>query len=92
MQRGELERPSLPTLRVVIFAGEVFPIKYLARLMELVPHPRFLNFYGPTETNVCTWYEVPRDDSLAGRPADRQADARRRAVIAWKTGRPRTRG
>jgi amino acid adenylation domain-containing protein len=65
VQRGELERPSLPTLRVVIFAGEVFPIKYLARLMELVPNPRYLNFYGPTETNVCTWYEVQRDDSLA---------------------------
>jgi amino acid adenylation domain-containing protein len=58
--RGELEATPLPALRVVIFAGEVFPIKYLARLMELVPEPRYLNFYGPTETNVCTWHEVPR--------------------------------
>ncbi len=59
--RGELEETPLPALRVVIFAGEVFPIKYLARLMELVPMPRYLNFYGPTETNVCTWHEVPRE-------------------------------
>ena len=59
--RGELESTPLPALRVVIFAGEVFPAKYLARLMELVPEPRYLNLYGPTETNVCTWYEVPRD-------------------------------
>ncbi len=58
--RGELDATPLPKLRVVIFAGEVFPIKYLARLMELVPKPRYLNFYGPTETNVCTWHEVPR--------------------------------
>jgi L-proline---[L-prolyl-carrier protein] ligase len=58
--RGELEATPLPALRVVIFAGEVFPIKYLARLTELVPEPRYLNFYGPTETNVCTWHEVPR--------------------------------
>jgi amino acid adenylation domain-containing protein len=58
--RGELDTRPLPMLRAVIFAGEVFPVKYLARLMELVPRPRYLNFYGPTETNVCTWHEVPR--------------------------------
>ncbi len=47
-------------LRAILFAGEVFPTKYLARLMQLLPHVRFVNLYGPTETNVCTWYEVPR--------------------------------
>jgi amino acid adenylation domain-containing protein len=61
--RGELDRLQLEALRVVIFAGEVFPAKYLARLIELVPKPRYLNFYGPTETNVCTWYEVPRGEA-----------------------------
>jgi len=60
--RGQLEKVPL-ALRVVIFAGEVFPVKYLRRLMELVPQARYYNFYGPTETNVCSWYEVPR-----GRP------------------------
>lgn len=60
--RGELQDTPLPALRVVIFAGEVFPVKYLARLMELVPKPRYLNFFGPTETNVCTWHEVPRGE------------------------------
>jgi amino acid adenylation domain-containing protein len=71
--RGELDKQPLPALRAVIFAGEVFPIKYLGRLMELVPQARYLNFFGPTETNVCTFYEVPRGDPLAeplpiGRP------------------------
>ena len=58
--RGGLEPGMLDALRAVLFAGEVFPTKYLRALMELVPRARFLNLYGPTETNVCTWYEVPR--------------------------------
>jgi acyl-coenzyme A synthetase/AMP-(fatty) acid ligase len=46
-------------LRTILFAGEVFPTKYLHELMQLLPHVRFANLFGPTETNVCTWYEVP---------------------------------
>ena len=57
--RGGLEEGDLPDLRAVIFAGEVFPTKFLRRLMAAVPHAEFLNWYGPTETNVCTWYRVP---------------------------------
>jgi amino acid adenylation domain-containing protein len=63
--RGELERVPLSALRVVIFAGEVFPLKHLARLMKLQPSARYLNFYGPTETNVCAWHEVAKDDLVA---------------------------
>lgn len=59
---GQLERYEYPHLRTVLFAGEVFPIKYLRQLMELLPHPRYYNLYGPTETNVCTYYEVPQLD------------------------------
>jgi acyl-CoA synthetase (AMP-forming)/AMP-acid ligase II len=55
---GGLQRFDLSRLRTVIFAGEVFPPKYLARLMTELPHPRYLNWYGPTETNVCTAFEV----------------------------------
>jgi amino acid adenylation domain-containing protein len=62
--RGELERTPLPRLRTIIFAGEVFPVKHLARLRELLPDCRYLNFYGPTETNVCTWHELRADDPL----------------------------
>ena len=56
---GSLRQFDLSGLRAVIFAGEVFPPKYLARLMAELPHPRYLNWYGPTETNVCTAFEVP---------------------------------
>jgi amino acid adenylation domain-containing protein len=56
---GRLQQFDLSGLRTVIFAGEVFPPKHLARLMAELPHPRYLNWYGPTETNVCTAFEVP---------------------------------
>jgi acyl-coenzyme A synthetase/AMP-(fatty) acid ligase len=43
----------------VLFAGEVFPLKHLRRLMDLWATARFYNLYGPTETNVCTFYALP---------------------------------
>jgi acyl-coenzyme A synthetase/AMP-(fatty) acid ligase len=43
----------------VLFAGEVFPVKHLRAIKALLPRPRFFNLYGPTETNVCTFYEIP---------------------------------
>jgi amino acid adenylation domain-containing protein len=61
---GNLRACDLSALRAVIFAGEVFPVKHLNALMAELPGPRYLNWYGPTETNVCTWYEVPPGVSL----------------------------
>ncbi len=55
---GTLERFRYTALKKVIFAGEVFPVKYLRRLMESIPHADYFNFYGPTETNVITYYQV----------------------------------
>ena len=65
--RGRLNETELPAVRTVLFAGEVFPTKYLYQVMQILTHARFANLFGPTETNVCTWYEVPRS---AGEPAD----------------------
>jgi len=45
-------------LRAVLFAGEPFPINPLRLLREHFTASRFINMYGPTETNVCTYYEV----------------------------------
>ncbi len=56
---GSLQQVDLSGLRTVIFAGEVFPPRHLVRLMAELPHPRYLNWYGPTETNVVTAFEVP---------------------------------
>ncbi len=45
-------------LHTVLFAGEPFPIESLRSLRRALPTARLLNLYGPTETNVCTYYEV----------------------------------
>jgi amino acid adenylation domain-containing protein len=58
-QYGNLERHDYSALRLVLFAGEVFPVKHLRTLHAQLPKPRYFNLYGPTETNVCTFYEVP---------------------------------
>jgi amino acid adenylation domain-containing protein len=57
-QHGGLDTLDLRALRLVLFAGEVFAVKHLRTLTRQVPHPRYFNLYGPTETNVCTFYEV----------------------------------
>lgn len=49
-----------PAFRAVLFAGEVFPPVSLRAWREWLPEAEFFNLYGPTETNVCTWYRLPR--------------------------------
>ena len=58
-QYGKLEQHDYSALRHVFFAGEVFPVKHLRALKKFWPQPRYFNLYGPTETNVCTYYEIP---------------------------------
>ena len=59
---GKLDGHDLSALRFILFAGEVFPIKYLRKLVAGVPHAGYYNLYGPTETNVCTYYKVQASD------------------------------
>ena len=59
MQRGGLLETETPHLRCILFAGEPFPVRPLRDLIASRPQARFFNLYGPTETNVCTAYEVP---------------------------------
>ena len=61
LQRGKFADFAYPDLRVLLFAGEVFPIKFVQQLRRAVT-ARLCNLYGPTETNVCTWYEVTERD------------------------------
>jgi amino acid adenylation domain-containing protein len=58
-QYGRLERHDLSSIRTVLFAGEVFPVAQLRALKALLPAPSYFNLYGPTETNVCTYQEIP---------------------------------
>lgn len=63
-QYGNLDSHDYGNLRMVFFAGEVFPIKHLRSLKKLWPEPEYYNLYGPTETNVCTYFRVP--DEIPG--------------------------
>jgi amino acid adenylation domain-containing protein len=56
---GNLPRFDCSSLRVVNFAGEVFPPKHLRAITRLWPHAEYFNLYGPTETNVCTFARIP---------------------------------
>ena len=60
LQHGDLAARDLDRLRLVLFAGEVFPMKYLRQLADLLPRAELYNLYGPTETNVCTYHRVDR--------------------------------
>lgn len=61
LDRGGLEAAGLPTLRLLFFAGEVLPTPQLRRLRRALPGAGLYNLFGPTETNVCTYYEVPAE-------------------------------
>ncbi len=60
MEHGGLANKDLSALRWILFAGEPFPTKHLRDLMKMLPSVLFSNLYGPTETNVCTYYHVPQ--------------------------------
>lgn len=57
---GKIDGHDFSKLKWALFAGEVFPVQQLHRLMKLWTNARFFNLYGPTETNVCTYYEIPK--------------------------------
>lgn len=57
-KQGGFLAQQLSSLRAILYAGEPFPIKHLRKLYQSLPDRRFLNLYGPTETNVCTFYEI----------------------------------
>jgi len=63
---GNIAEKDCSSLRVVNFAGEVFPIKHLRALKAAWTRPLYYNLYGPTETNVCTFYKLP--DELPDTP------------------------
>ncbi len=60
VRTARLSDRTLPALRTVLFAGEVYPADEIRALqLALPPDTALYNLYGPTETNVCTWWRVP---------------------------------
>lgn len=67
---GLLEKISLPDIKTVFFAGEVFPTRHLNLWRKALPLARFVNLYGPIEIHVdCTYYileeEMADDEPLS---------------------------
>ena len=60
-------------VRMVMFSGEVMPLKRLQNWMEYLPQAEFINLYGPTEiTCNCTFHRISRDrDYTDGIPIGR---------------------
>ncbi|MDF1672836.1 MAG: AMP-binding protein [Vicingaceae bacterium] len=57
-QYGNLNQINQP--RLALFAGEVYNTKELNSLRNIWNNTTFYNLYGPTETNVCTYYKLPK--------------------------------
>jgi len=55
---GKILKRSLTSLKVLIFAGEIMPFELLNLMKQKCPLAKFYNFYGPTETNVCTYFNA----------------------------------
>ncbi len=56
LTRGGLAERDLSAVRWVLPAGEVFPPEPLQTLLDLLPHARFSNVYGPAEVNQITYH------------------------------------
>lgn len=57
-----LSRMPLPELKMVWFAGEVFPTKQFNYWHSCLPETVFVNLYGPIEITLdCTYFIVNRD-------------------------------
>jgi amino acid adenylation domain-containing protein len=64
---GVVQQDDFPTLRRVLWCGEVLPTPTLIHWMRRLPHVRFANLYGPTEATIASSYYTvpacPRSDS-----------------------------
>ncbi|MCD1257280.1 amino acid adenylation domain-containing protein [Paenibacillus athensensis] len=54
LNKSRLQQEPLTGLRLLLYAGEAFPVEPLRRLTALLPSAAVYNLYGPVETNVIT--------------------------------------
>jgi len=64
---GVVAQDDFPSLQRVLWCGEVLPTPVLRHWMLRLPHARFTNLYGPTETTIASSYftvpEPPADET-----------------------------
>lgn len=90
-------RPNdFPSLKRLLWCGEVLPTPVLRYWMERLPHVTFTNLYGPTEATIASSYftvpDLPQPDEVIpiGRACDNEElfvfDDQLRPVAAGETG------
>ncbi len=65
LHKGGLAETPL-SLRTIMYAGEPFPPAQIRKLMHALPRTKVANIYGPTETNIITYYwikQIPTEDT-----------------------------
>ena len=75
---------DFPTLKRILWCGEVFPTPALIYWMKRLPHVIFTNLYGPTETTIASsYYTVPAcpEDEKAAIPIGRACDGEELLVL-----------
>ena len=63
MQYGKISKYDFSFVRTVLYAGEVFQISGVTQLQQTFNQAQLYNLYGPTETNVCTYFKIPENIS-----------------------------
>jgi amino acid adenylation domain-containing protein len=85
MAKFDVVRPNdFPTLRRLLWCGEVFPTPALVYWMKRLPDVTFTNLYGPTETTIASsYYTVPGcpDDEKAAIPIGTACDGEELLVL-----------
>jgi len=64
LEYGKLEKSDFSNLKLILFAGEVYPLHQFLKLYNKVPRAIYYNLYGPTESNVCCFYKISNPQSL----------------------------
>jgi amino acid adenylation domain-containing protein len=75
---------SFPTLRRIIWCGDVLPTPVLIQWMKRVRHTQYTNLYGPTETTIASsYYTVPAPpaDETTPIPIGRACDGEELLVL-----------
>jgi amino acid adenylation domain-containing protein len=57
-ERGHLEKRRFASVRLVLFSGDVLPVKHLRKIRACMPNARLCNVYGQTEANSSMVYAV----------------------------------
>lgn len=75
---------DFPTLKRILWCGEVFPTPSLCYWMKRLPHVSFTNLYGPTEATIASsYYTVPTcpDDGTSPIPIGKPCEGEELLVL-----------